>query len=388
MGSVNSYSSAGGKRYRVRYRMPDGRQTDKRGFTNKREALEYLASVESRKSTGDYIAPSDSRSLVREWSEIWMDSLINLKPTTKSGYRYSLSRHILPRWGDASIGDIAHADIQRWVSELSRTLAASSVRQIYQVLRSMLKFAVRDRRISRNPADDVNLPRIKRSHRGYLTHDQVHRLAIAAGPWGDVLAVLAYTGLRWGELAGLRVKNLDTVSRRIKVVESVSEVGGQLVWGSPKNDQPRSVSFPRFLVPALEARAEGKTPEQLVFTSWLGAPLRNNNFRRRVFNPALAAVMANDPVFPKVTPHDLRHTAASLSVSAGANVKAIQRMLGHASAAMTLDVYADLFDDDLNTVSDALERAAAKHFQEPGWDRRPSPQTNRTRAQDPYGPGI
>lgn len=124
-------------------------------------------------------------------------------------------------------------------------------------------------------------------------------------------------------------------------------------------------------------------------TSWLGAPLRNNNFRRRAFNPALAEVMAADPLFPRVTPHDLRHTAASLSVSAGANVKAIQRMLGHASAAMTLDVYADLFDDDLNTVSDALERAAAQHFQEPGWARAPSSRAKPpTLTQDKYGPGI
>lgn len=59
-----------------------------------------------------------------------------------------------------------------------------------------------------------------------------------------------------------------------------------------------------------------------------------------------------------MTPHDLRHTAASLAISAGANVKAVQRMLGHASAAMTLDTYADLFDDDLDNVADALDRAA------------------------------
>ncbi len=59
-----------------------------------------------------------------------------------------------------------------------------------------------------------------------------------------------------------------------------------------------------------------------------------------------------------MAPHDLRHTAASLAISAGANVKAVQRMLGHASAAMTLDTYADLFDDDLDNVADALDRAA------------------------------
>lgn len=64
-----------------------------------------------------------------------------------------------------------------------------------------------------------------------------------------------------------------------------------------------------------------------------------------------------DPDFPRISPHDLRHTAASLAISAGANVKAVQRMLGHASAAMTLDTYADLFDDDLDYVAEALSRA-------------------------------
>jgi integrase len=73
------------------------------------------------------------------------------------------------------------------------------------------------------------------------------------------------------------------------------------------------------------------------------------------------------PGFPIITPHDLRHTAASLAVSAGANVKAVQRMLGHASAAMTLDVYADLFDEDLSAVSDALNRDAGEQFAGRTW---------------------
>jgi hypothetical protein len=82
--------------------------------------------------------------------------------------------------------------------------------------------------------------------------------------------------------------------------------------------------------------------------------LRNNNFRRRVFGPAASSVG-----LPELTPHDSRHTAASLAVAAGANVKAVQRMLGHASAAMTLDVYADLFGDDMDAVADRLDEAAA-----------------------------
>lgn len=87
--------------------------------------------------------------------------------------------------------------------------------------------------------------------------------------------------------------------------------------------------------------------------------LRSENFRRCQFAVAVDACHERDPEFPQLTIHDLRHTAASLAISAGANVNVVQRMLGHASAAMTLDVYADLFDDDLESVATALDAGAA-----------------------------
>lgn len=79
--------------------------------------------------------------------------------------------------------------------------------------------------------------------------------------------------------------------------------------------------------------------------------LRNSNWRARVFEPAVEKCQKSDDTFPSITPHDLRHTAASLAINAGANVKAVQRMPGHAKASMTLDVYADLFDADLDNVA-------------------------------------
>jgi len=98
------------------------------------------------------------------------------------------------------------------------------------------------------------------------------------------------------------------------------------------------------------AYVAGKGRDDLVFTTAAGAPLRNRNARRAWFDRASAAIGE-----PALTPPELRHTAASLAVSAGANVKAVQAMLGHASAAMTLDTYADLFDDDLDAVADRLD---------------------------------
>jgi integrase len=112
---------------------------------------------------------------------------------------------------------------------------------------------------------------------------------------------------------------------------------------------------PRSLLDEMAAQIAGKDPEEFVFPAPGQGVLRLANFRRRVFDPAARAAGLTD-----VTPHDLRHTAASLAVSAGANVKAVQRLLGHASAAMTLDVYAGLFDDDLDAVADRLDRDAAR----------------------------
>jgi integrase len=128
--------------------------------------------------------------------------------------------------------------------------------------------------------------------------------------------------------------------------------------GHAEEARERSVPIPDFLAERLGRRVIGKEEADLLFTSALGVALGGGNFRRRVSQPAVDRCRAADPTSPVITPHDLRHTAASLAVSAGAHVKAVQRMLGHASAAMTRDVYADLFDDDLNPVAAALDARA------------------------------
>ena len=111
------------------------------------------------------------------------------------------------------------------------------------------------------------------------------------------------------------------------------------------------------LADELGALMVGKGRDDLVFTDQRGGVLRNSNWRARAFRPAVEKCQKADESFPSITPHDLRHSAASLAVSAGANVKALQRMLGHAKASMTLDVYADLFDDDLDGVAESLDGA-------------------------------
>jgi integrase len=129
------------------------------------------------------------------------------------------------------------------------------------------------------------------SKRGYLTIPQVEAVAIEAAmqrtEYGTVIGFLAYTGLRWGEMAALRVESFDMLRRRINVSEAVAEVRGKLVWGSPKDHERRSVPFPTFLAEPLAGLMAGKGRSELVFTGPKGAVLAVSRFRPRVFAPAV-----------------------------------------------------------------------------------------------------
>jgi integrase len=220
----------------------------------------------------------------------------------------------------------------------------------------VLDVAVRERRILSNPARGVKLPRKVGKARVYVTHAQVERLAANCGSHATMIEFMAYTGSRWSEVTALRVQDLDSLRRRVHVQRNAVMVGGAIVVGTPKSHESRSVPYPEFLSLPLAKLCERKGRGSLVFGDGLNF-VRPPDSHRGWWVSAIKKCQTVDNDFPRITRHDLRHTAASLSVSAGANVKAVQRMLGHASAAMTLDVYADLFDDDLDPVATALNHA-------------------------------
>lgn len=341
-------------RWQARWRDPDGKQR-KASFRVKAEAVRHLAAVEHSRSTGTYLDDRAGRITVSEWAERWFSGRGHLKPKTVAGYRGLLDVHVLPRWGRVPLAKVRHADVVTWLSELRATgLSASRVRQAHHVLRAVLASAVKDGRIGRNAADDIDLPRLPTTDRRYLTHAQVAALADACGDSGLLVRVLAYTGLRWGEATALRVRSVDVLRGRLAVVEAVTEVSGHVHLGTPKSHAHRTVPVPRFLRDELAAHLAGREPDALVFASPRGAYLRNSNWRNRVFDAAAASVGLEG-----LTPHELRHTAASLAIGAGATVKGVQAMLGHASAAMTLDVYGHLMGDELDAVAERLDAAAA-----------------------------
>lgn len=379
MATIERYKfSTGESRYRVRYRNPEGRQTDKRGFRTKREAEAFAASVESAKIRGDFIADSAGSATIAEMYATWSPTQARLKASTLAKQDTAWRVHVAPRWGSVQIAGVTTPAVRAWVADMSKKgTGAATIEAALRVLRGILEYCIEDRRINRDPTRGIKPPRRSHTSRGYLTHAQVAALAAAISTQpirfttgyikqvpqpthATIVRLLAYTGLRWGEMAALQVGDIHKTRRRIDVRRAVAEVRGQLIYSTPKTHERRSVPYPALLDDAIAAECVGKALDDLVFTGPKGGPLRVSDFRPRHFLPAVKRCQAADPTFPHVSPHDLRHTAASLAISAGANVKAVQTMLGHKSAAMTLDTYADLFPDDLDHVATAIQRAATQ----------------------------
>lgn len=344
-----------GKRWTVRWVNFEGKQLSK-SFELKRDAVNFRDEVTAELAAGTYINPSDAKMTVGKFHEAWEKGLSQLKPTTASSRKSIWKNHVKPRWSQVQVGNIRAAHINEWVTDLHED--GKSPDLIYQaviVLRAVLQVAIDSGKLRSNPAQRINIPGKDESPRPYLTVAQVDALAGEIGHYSTLVKFLAFTGLRWGEAAALRVRSINLDTHRIDVSRAITTPGGKRVEGSPKSRKTRSVPFPSVLDEKLIELMDGRALDEFLFTSVEGSPVDNSNFRARWFRPAVKRCHDADASFPmELTIHDLRHTAASLAVSAGANVLALQRMLGHKKPSITLDVYSDLFDDDLDSVAEKL----------------------------------
>lgn len=139
------------------------------------------------------------------------------------------------------------------------------------------------------------------------------------------------------------------------ISEAATEVGGRLVWGTPKSHRSRTLVLARSVFGLVDNRSSDLAGNDLVFTSPEGGPLHPGNFRSRVWRPAVTKLAERYPELAALRIHDLRHTAASLAISCDGNVLAVQRMLGHKDASVTLNRYSHLYNDDLITLAQAME---------------------------------
>lgn len=376
----------GTSRWQCRYRGGNGKRRAKT-FHSKREAERFLRRVHTDMERGDHRDPDAARQKFAALAAEYVANAHHLKPKTLHGYQQSLTTVLLPVFGGMPVGRITRAAVQDWIDTQAGAFSPNTVRARVNVLRSVLNRAVRKDAIRVNPCQGVRLPAAKSSREiVVLTAAQVHALAEAVGARFDrpalrsryrtLILVAAYTGLRGGELAALRVRSSDALRARLHVREAVADVGGKLQVGSTKTARQRTVGIPAPLVPLLEAELDGKGPDDLIFPSSRGGLLRMHSFGRTHLRPAVHACARTDDFPRSLRMHDLRHTCASLLIAQGAHPRAIQERLGHSSVTVTMDIYGHLLpslDDALtDRLGEAIEQAA-----DGGSETGPGPQRTK-----------
>ncbi len=372
--------------YEVRYRDADYR-TRRKTFRTKQDALDFQASVRTDKNRGDFIDPRKAATRFGEVADKWFEGTAHLRPTTRAAYRSMLKTYIKPGLGDYPIGKITPSVLRAFMAGLPDGLSATRKRHVFRTLVPIFKLAVDDGMIRMSPTGAASVkgsvPKAVRRNMLALTAEQVASVAEAVTPRYRVLVYFAaYTGMRAGEITGLRVRHLDMLRGRVTVEDSISDVNGELVSGPTKNGKGRKIGLPPFLKEMLAGHLAGQPhePDDFVFPGPDGKPMRHANFYGRHFKVAVQGRHSLEgkrgrrerPAVPGALPehlhglrfHDLRHTCASLLIAQGTSPKAIQERLGHSSIAITFDRYGHLFDGHeepiLTGLEETFQRAASE----------------------------
>jgi integrase len=254
-------NASGEPRYQVRYLIrdpdpPSGWVETSATFPTLREAKAFKSERDNEAALGARrFDPRLGRTpLQRIWTQFSDSKKPAVSPKTWSGYTQHWELRIKPRFGHVPVDEITRADVQAFVDDL--TVGPWAKVSTLRLLRSILDVAHQDGRIHRNPALGVSAGRIpERERHRYLTAREVHTLAPACGDQGYVVTILAYTGLRWSELVGLRVKDIDLVARRLYVRRAAPEVEGHIVIGPPKTRAGiRTIPLPQVVVDIFKDR--------------------------------------------------------------------------------------------------------------------------------------
>ena len=337
MGSIRRAPRSG--RWEARYRDPNGRQRT-RTFDTRAAAGRFLQDTEHAIRGQQRIDPRLLKIRFSKFvDERYVSTLGHLRRSTAVNIQSRVRLHIKPKFDEFPIGSIAAHHVREWVTELSKSgLAPGTVRSIYRTFSQIMATAVIDEVILRSPCVGIKLPRdVSCAEMHFLSAAQTVELAQAHMPrYSTLIYFAAYTGMRWGEIAALRVDEIDLIAGTVDVHKSSSEVNGHVEVGPTKTGKRRTISLPPLLVVMLRSHMAAFSTDVL-FTSTEGKPLRRN-FYRREFKPAVLA-SGIDSGFRF---HDLRHTCVALLIEAGAHPKEIQERLGHSTSRLTFDRYGHL----------------------------------------------
>lgn len=343
-------SEGKGKRWRARYVDPDGKE-HARGFTRKTDAQRWLDEVTAAVVTGQYVDPKAGQVTFHDYAERWREIQVQ-RPSSRAHVETMLRRHAYPALGDKPLSSILPSDVQAWIKGLD--LAPATVGVIHGIVSTIMKAAIRDRRIVANPCDGTKLPKVQRQQIVPLTTEQVSAVRDALPAELRALVTLAAgTGMRQGECFGLTVDRVRFLERSATVDRQLITLQGQApTFGPPKTQASiRTIPLPQVVVDALAAHLAAFPAEAggLLFT------LAGKSITRQAFGHKWRAAVKAAGLPTGTGFHALRHYYASLLIRHGESVKTVQSRLGHASAVETLDTYSHLWPDSDDRTRDAID---------------------------------
>ena len=347
------------------YRDSQGRQRAK-NFTLKKDAETYEREVKLSIERGTYADPSKGKTSLKEIYLEWMKTKESLTPKSKAWYESLWNTHLEQTFGNSPLKTITAPSINRWA--LSRATGDSAVASAARIakaqtlLAALLDYSVDLGLIPRNPArksnGKVNKLRIGKKANTRpstaLTLSELLKLSEAVGKYKSLVLVMGLSGLRWGEAIALRSCDVDLEKKILVITRSISELKGNFTIQDTKTHIARSLILPDILIEEFRQLFKTRNAEELLFTK-NGNYLPNSHFRKVIYDPAI-----KECGIPPVTIHDLRHTAASIAIANGANILVLARILGHSTPTMTLNVYGHMFKEDLESVTNSLNRVLAK----------------------------
>lgn len=346
------------------------------GYPTKTSATMAMRLLEADQLRGEALVPRGGQITLNGFIDEWWPSYErSLKPSSQHSEGARVRNHIRPLLGHLTLDECDGIAVQQWVDNLGagigawpagtkgkrRPLAPKTVHNCHGLLFKIMSAAIHPhRRIKLNPCAGTNLPLREHHEMMFLTDPEIARLITHVPPhWRPLVMLLVATGLRWGEAVGLRCGRVDLLAVRPKllVVECLHEMPstGEIVFTDPKSRASRrTVSFTRQAALALTPLVVDKGPDDLLFTSPQGKPVRVRNFRRGWVKWVEAAGL------PGLRAHDLRHTHAAILIAAGRSMYAISRRLGHSSEAITSTLYGHLREEVDEGILAAIEEAMSQ----------------------------
>jgi integrase len=330
----------------------------------KKEARQILQQLLRELDDGTFVEPS--ATTLAEYLPTWLEDIARHRVTRRTYDRYEciVRLQLVPAFGGIKLTALRPDQVQRLYSQLiDAGLSASTVQKVHAVLHSSLKHAVRMCQISRNPSDDMALPKIRRREMTALSEEQIGKLLAAAE--GTSVAVpllcLVTLGVRRGELLGLRWPDVDFEASQVSVRRTLEESSAGVTLKEPKTARAsRTIALPQITAAALREHRKAQyemrlrvgpsfNSHDLVFPGADGEPWWGSNFAhvcRRVFKAAGISCRI----------HDLRHTHATMLLRQGVHPKVVQERLGHANVGIILDIYSHV---PPHMQSDAAEKIDA-----------------------------